>query len=428
MGSAHVLARRWIVCVGVLLVAVGGLAMAVAASVEITHFTYSGHGREWLEYLETMAPRFEAETGVKVSFLVTGSNAEWKPKLTSMLAGGVAPDVTDGHPAIAGPFASQGVFVDLRPYIERDNIPVNQMPPAAVEGVKAPNGMMWGFPISIYPMVTFFNADMFSQMGLLTPSQLGEKWDWDAFSRSAKRLTTDTNGDGVTDIYGTYRQNWRWEMHVHQAGGKIWDRLVFPTKSFFNTPEVLKAMTWLHDLMAVNKVDSLGGSYTVWNEKAAMTLAYGPGVINTYLRNVSFNWDIASQPKGEASRAARVNPDGFQVLASSKHREAAWGWVKFIAGNVNSQLEFTKVTGRMPSLRQAMLQYPKVMDLLPENWMAFVDTGFDPASYAPYVYQDARLESLVSSVTGQVWKGQLSPEAAVQRIHEQAQALLAEGV
>ncbi|MBE3576284.1 MAG: sugar ABC transporter substrate-binding protein [Limnochordales bacterium] len=395
-----------------------------AADVVIHHYTYSGHGAEWQQYLTAMAKRFEAETGIKVNITVSGNFDEWRSKFTTMVAGGVGPDVTDAHPALAGPFIGQGYFEDLRPYIQRDRVPINEMPPAAVHGCTTPEGVIWGIPVSIYPMVTFFNADIFAELGLLNPRELGENWNWDTFTQSVRRITSDLNGDGKTDRYGTYRLDWRWEMHVHQAGGKIWDRFNFPTKSYFNTPEVLKAVKWLYQLMVVDKVESFSSSYSVWNGKAGLTLAYGPGVIKTYLSDVKFKWGIALQPKGAVSRAARVNPDGFQIVATSKNKEAAWRWVRYLVADVNRQLELTRFTARMPSLREAMLQYPKAMPNLPDNWMVFFQTAFDPASYSPYLIADAKLDSLVNSTMARLWRGELIPEEALTQIHEQATKLL----
>ena len=398
-------------------------AVAAAQQIEITHFAYNGHGAEWREWLTAMAQSFEAETGIKVNVIGSGTNADWAPKLTAMIAGGTPPDVTDGHPAISGPFIEQGFFENLLPYIERDGVPIHEMPPAAVQGTTTADGRMWSLPVSIYPMVTFYNADMFAQSGLAEPAYMGEEWNWATFSEAARRFTRDTNGDGRTDVWGTYRLNWRWDMQVHQAGGQVYDRLHWPTESRWNTPEVLEGIKFLHELMAVYGVETFSGSLTMWNGRAGMTIAYGPAAIKTYLTNANFRWGMALQPKGAVSRAARVNPDGFQVLADSKNKEAAWKWVHYLTSR-ERQIELIKYTGRVPSLREAMLEYPNVFDNLPENWMVFIETAFDPASYAPYVVHVDALNTFVDNTLNAVWNGRMAPETAVEAIHEQAMALL----
>ncbi|HHT26339.1 MAG TPA: sugar ABC transporter substrate-binding protein [Firmicutes bacterium] len=398
---------------------------AAGAATEITYLTYSGHGAEWRIYLEEMAERFEARTGIKVNVMQVASG-EYTPKVTSMIAGGVPPDVTDYHPAIAGALIGKGLFEDLRPYIERDKIPLDQIPPSTVAGLTTPDGAIWGLPWDTYPMVTFFNVDMFAQLGLVNPQQLGENWTLDQLATLSKRLTADTNGDGVNDRFGTYHLAWRWEMHVHQNGGVIWDQLVYPTKGIFTTPVVRQTVNFLADLMAVEKTNSESGSYTTWNGRVGMTLAYGPGVIETYLRKVSFNWGMAMQPKGSHSRAARVNPDSVQILAASKNKEAAWQWITFLVNNTEHQLEMTKMTGRLPAYREAMLQYNKVVPGLPSNWTVFVETAFDPASYSPYVVPQEGANDLVSSYMGKIWNGQLAPEVALEQLQAELDVIMAE--
>jgi hypothetical protein len=119
------------------------------------------------------------------------------------------------------------------------------MPPVAVEGVTTPDRKLWGIPGSVYPVVTFFNADLFAETGLLNPRELGEQWTWETLASSAKRLTRDKDGDGVNETYGTSRISYRWEMQVHQAGGQLYDRVAYPTKSQFNSPEVLRAVEFI---------------------------------------------------------------------------------------------------------------------------------------------------------------------------------------
>ena len=214
-------------------------APSVSAAVQLTHYTYEAHGDFWRQFLELMAERFKASTGISVEFIVA-SGSEYRAKLMTMIAGGVPPDVTDAHPMLGAPLIAQGVFEDLTPYVKRDNFPIDQMPPVAVEGVMTPDRKLWGIPGSVYPVVTFFNADLFAEAGIPNPRELGENWTWETLISSARALTRDRDGDGVFETYGTSRISYRWEMQVHQAGGQLYDRVVYPTKSQFNTPEVLR--------------------------------------------------------------------------------------------------------------------------------------------------------------------------------------------
>ncbi len=403
-----------------LVMALSGIGFAQ----EITHYTYSGHGEKWLEHLENMAEEFRQETGIHVNVIQSSGN--YTEQTLVMISGGVAPDVTDFHPMIGATLIKEELFENLQPYVDRSGLDLSLFPPVTVAGVTAPNGTLWGIPISIYPVTTFFNRDMFAAAGLTDPIRLGDDWTWETFRESARHLTVDRNGDGSPDQYGTERRiTARWEQQVHQAGGQWFDRLVFPTESRLNSPEVLEAVRFFAGLINDDRVAAPSG-YTIWPPAAnvAITLVDGPGVVGTRWQESPVDWDIALQPRGSASRAARVNPDGFQILKDSTNKEAAWRWIHFLVGDVERQVRFSATTGRLPSLRDAMLRYDEIPLDLPSNWMAFIDTAFDPDGYAAYVVP-SEVTAAMNPTINRIWNGELAPEAGLQQAHDVVNSILA---
>ena len=417
--------------VALLLVLLAHLSLAIisgaAAKVELTHFMYDAHGVKWQEYLEVMAERFENSTGIAVEVVLSSGGFDgFRSKLLSMVAGGVAPDVTDAHPMLGAPLIAQGMFEDLRPYVKRDHFPIERIPPVAVEGVTTPDGQLWGMPVSVYPVVTYFNADLFAQHGLQNPRDLGEQWTWDTLYSSAKHLTKDVDGDGVPETFGVTLLRSRWEMQVHQAGGQLYDRVVYPTQSQFNSPEVLRAVEFLRGCYADGIATDNHATYHVYRGNTGFAVVDGPGSIGPYYQNLGFSWDIALQPKGPANRAARINPDGFQIVTHSKNKDAAWQWIRFLTGNADSQMTMAEITGRLPSLKEAMISYPKIGTLqLPDNWQAMIETAFDPTGYAAYVVPNAtKIDSVVNPIMAQIWAGQIAPATGLEQIHDLLPALL----
>ena len=239
-------------------------------------------------------------------------------------------------------------------------------------------------------------------------------------------MTTYGDGDGIPEIYGTDRISARWEMQVHQAGGQLYDRIVYPTKSQFNSAPVLRAVEFIQKLYLEGVVNN-SADYRVYLDKSAFCVVDGPGAIGPYYQGIALSWDIAGQPKGPANRAARVNPDGFQVVAESKHREEAWQWVRFLTGDADNQLEMARITGRMPSLREAMVRYPRLgTDIkLPDNWQAMIETAFDTDGYAAYVVpQSTQIDPVVNPIMNRVWNGQMAAATALQQIHDVVTSIL----
>ncbi|HHW09816.1 MAG TPA: extracellular solute-binding protein [Firmicutes bacterium] len=397
-----------------------------AAENKIIHYVYSGHGAAWVTYLETMAQKFKEQSGITVEFVVSTHSSTYTSQLLTMIAGGVPPDVTDIHPMMGAPLVYMGIFEDLNPYVAASNFPLSEMPPNAVDGFRTPDGMLWGVLWDIYPVITFFNADAFADAGIANPVELGEGWTWEAARQAARRLTVDANNDGTPEKYGLENPVARWEMQVHQAGGKLYDRIIYPTESRFNTPEVRIALEHLQGFYIDKTVVPSG--YWWGNPGAGFSFIYGPGIIGSYLQNVSFNYDVALQPKGPVNRAPRVNPDGLQMIRESKNKELAWKWLMFLTGSVENQEALISITGRFPSLRRAMSSYPRLGPTkLAPNWRVIIEVSFDPDSYPAYVVPYANeIDPVVNPIIASIWRLQISPQMALEQIHEQVSAILAE--
>lgn len=393
---------------------------AVAESEPIVHLTYASHHPEWAEFLYMMAERFEAETGLQVEVEVGPSGGAYREQVLVRTAGGVPPDVMDFNPGQAALPIQSRLFEDLRPYVERDQVDLSQFPPVAIEGMTAPDGTMWGLPMGLFPISVYFNVDMFSQAGLANPNDLGDDWTWETYLDSARRLTI-TDAEGKVLQFGTIDPRFRWQILVHQAGGRVYDRHVFPTESRFDTPEVLEALEFRQALWQAGTISDHGG---VWNQAAAISMVDGPTVFNRQVGD--FEMDVALQAQGPASRSTLVNPDGFQIHSASTNKEAAWRWIRFLVTEIENQMEFASITGRLPSQRDAMLRYHEIPRPLPANWYSIIEATFDPDAHAPYVVPDLEMTSVVDRVIGQIWRGEVAPQTGVQQIHELLTALLGE--
>lgn len=73
-----------------------------------------------------------------------------------------------------------------------------------------------------------------------------------------------------------------------------------------------------------------------------------------------------------------------------------------------------------------MVRYDRVPLKLPPNWMAFIDTAFDPDGFAAYVVP-APVRNTVTSMMNAVWRGEKSPEEALTQLDEIVNAMLSGG-
>lgn len=413
----------------------GLLALPVAAQVNLVHTVYSNHGPAWEAYLKEMAEEFhKLHPNIRVEILPGGSSWSYIDKVVAMMAGGVAPDITDSSEVIAISIADQGAYLNLRPYLESDpTIGFDDFVPISWQSVTTPSQAIIGMPMDIYPIVGFYNADLLAESGQQSPNDMSlDDWTWDQLLAMAKKATR-VNADGATLQYGLDRTENRWWNYVVQAGGKPYDRTTLGSESHWNTPEVVAGIDWLRSLLHEHRVAPAPGTpgiadFQFQKGRAAFIYSYGPGFIGAYLTDAKFEWDIAMQAKGPDNRGAQVAVNSVQVLAATKHPDEAWEWLKFITHNPDSVRRYVELTARVPAIIGIQTEVPQLMgDLMPAHWMHFYQTAMDPDSFTSYVLaQQREVNTIVNAELNPVWRGTAASAIAVQKIHEQLTALLAQ--
>jgi len=144
---------------------------------------------------------------VTVNFLrVTGSSSNAATKLTTLIAGGAAPDIAIpvGVYGISL-FVDQGVWLDLAPFLSRDGISLTHFLPAALSAVHVPNyfgqnsSVVIGMPTGVNDHALAFNEELFSKAGVAPPPSSWTDASWTLepggkMLESAIALTHDSKG------------------------------------------------------------------------------------------------------------------------------------------------------------------------------------------------------------------------------------------
>jgi multiple sugar transport system substrate-binding protein len=118
--------------------------------------------------------------------------------------------------------ASEGVFMNLNDCVKdapagsagdvKDYYP-------GILSVNQYDGGLYGLPWIAQPVVVYYNKDLFDAAKVDYPK---DGWTWDDFTKIAKELTKDTNGDGTPDQYGFINNGWPPPyIFVWQAGGDL---------------------------------------------------------------------------------------------------------------------------------------------------------------------------------------------------------------
>ncbi|HEX6972656.1 MAG TPA: hypothetical protein VF234_10605, partial [Limnochordia bacterium] len=237
-------------------------------------------------------------------------------------------------------------------------------------------------------------------------------------------------GDGTAEQFGMDRSYAGYAWAVHQAGGRFYDDFVTPTRSLWNSPEVLRGIEFVNSIFQAGvtarwQVDNWRDFY-FWNGSSAIDLVDQPSIIGVYLKNARFDWDMALQPKGPYSRATRVAVEGYMIPRDSKQLQATWEWLKFIAVDEENVRRLVRATGIVPALTALQSEYIDVLGIEEKHWPVIFENMEAPNSFPGY-FVDDRLNprSFMGPITA-IWSGQTPSRTWLEATHRQAQAVIDE--
>jgi multiple sugar transport system substrate-binding protein len=167
--------------------------------------------------------------------------SDYHIKLTTMTAGGAAPDLFYLPQEYVRAFAAQGALLDLTDRVARDEDPVTDLS-TYYPSVLAPfrhADRLYGLPWIAQPVILYCNRTLFERAGEPLPDST---WDWARFVRASRNLTRDTDGDGRVDQWGFIVSNGWPPMHmwIWQNGGRLIDPVSRTAR--LDDPRVLDAL------------------------------------------------------------------------------------------------------------------------------------------------------------------------------------------
>ncbi|MEZ4666416.1 MAG: sugar ABC transporter substrate-binding protein [Anaerolineae bacterium] len=357
----------------IVLLAVVGVARAQDAQTEITYMMWGAP--EELAVWQVIVDDFQAANpNIKVSVDVSDWESYWN-KLQTLFAGGTPPDVFAMDAPLYPDWQSRDVLLNLQPYLDAEPTLLDGFYPVTLQAYKREDGY-YGLPRDFQTIVLFYNKDMFDAAGMEYPT---DDWTLDDLREAAKKLTLDTNGDGVTDQFGFssdyYDMELFWSEAIWGYGGEI----INPeyTQTLLAEGSARDAWHYMADMMLTDKTvpdpDQVAQyGYDVFAAGAAAMTTIGHWVVPTYSQ-LPFKWDVSAFPAGPAGRATSVNSAGFVVAKASQNADAAWQFIKFAIGD-DGQKRLTELGFAIPVL-QSVAESPVYLEQTsaPINHKVFLD-------------------------------------------------------
>lgn len=331
------------------------LSIGVVASAKTTVVYWQHFADARIEAVKQLAAEFEKENP-DIKIQIEGIPwAAYFDKLFTSIAAGSGPDVFQAPTGLAEQFIRSGNIVPLKALspseVQEDFLPWT------VERLIS-DDKIWGLPTDIQSIVLFYNTRLFKEAGL-DPDRAPASWE--ELVQYGQKLTKQEAGrfsqTGLdTDYYSIVL-----ETMMFQAGvGQMYDSDL--TQALFNTPEALKALTFMTDLTTrygIEDPEFNSQDNTFALELTAMALAHPVSMGTFRLFNPALEYKVALAPPVEAGDVPVTTGTHWQYFITKKAPHiAAQKWVEYLASE-HAQLTFCQVAGDLVS-RKALLTNPTV--------------------------------------------------------------------
>lgn len=176
------------------------------------------------------------------------------------------------------------------------------------------------------------NLDLFEQAGA---EPLDFNSSMEDLIAAGEKLTSDGNSDGVMDVFGFARNvdYFNWVTHVRSFGGDFLN--AEGTQCLLDSPEALAAFQQLYDVVYVHNISpspaQVADGVTSMFQGGSLATMSGWPIHASQWPTVITDFKVGSTivPNGPAGHGSMLNQHMMSVAAASKHKEAAWEWVKW---------------------------------------------------------------------------------------------------
>lgn len=443
--SVHARARR--VCVAALVLAAAGLATGAAPAADAAPVTlrYALWDANQRPLYQQCADDFQkANPGIRIRIQQQGWDDYWTALSTGLVAE-TAPDVFTNHLSKYPDLVANGQLVDLTPYIRRDGLDLKRY----ASGLVAPwarDGRQYGLPKDWDTVALAVNLDHARAQGVTEAELRTMRWnpqDGGSFGAVVARLTRDSAGrsaqqpgfdKGRVAVVGYQNPGpggmsgqTEWGAFAVSNGfayqARPWDAALR-----YDDPRLTDTLTWLAGLPArglslpPQSVGKLGVDTLFITGRAAMVPA-GAWMIGHYARQVKFRYAWVPQPTGPSgARASMLNGLADSIWVGTRHREAAWAWVRHLASD-GCQRKLAAAGAVFPALAGLSAQTQEVWRQRGVDARAFAEMASAGTFAPPVVENAAEIDQIIGTAIENVLLGRAQAGPALRAANARARAL-----
>lgn len=315
------------------------------------------------QVIDDAIQRFEdSHAGVKVEYVSGILKEDYPEWVAEQVLLGTEPDVFMIPVGEFDMLASLGALKDLDHFIKEDSSFYKDAYYNASYNYGTIREKQYALPYESVPTLMFVNKTLLESEGIPIPDT---NWSWQDFLDICRKVTKDTNGDGITDQFGCY--DYGWQNAVLSNGVSLFDDN--GTSTFFGDEKVEDAVRFVKELTTVNQGFSVTSKEFDSGKVAFRPLDFSeyktykpyPWRIKKYS---NFEWDCVTMPAGPSGKnQSELNTLLIGIGSRTKQEKLAWEFIKMLCYEEETQRQIFKNSQGLPVIRN-IVQSPEFQELL----------------------------------------------------------------
>ncbi|WP_077609218.1 ABC transporter substrate-binding protein [Clostridium sp. Marseille-P2415] len=292
----------------------------------------------------------ETHPNVKIHYYSGIAREDYSEWCARKLLEGEMPDVFMVLDSDFDKFTSLGVMKNLDELIEGDAAFHKEDFFTTALNTGRYGGHQYALPYETVPTLMFVNKSLLAKENIRMPK---ENWTWEDMYEICRKVTKDTDKDGLLDQFGTYNYSWRDAFYT--SGGKLYDedhgQLSFTDGRVLDAIKYVKRLDDLNQGQSVTQEDFNEGSVAFMPLTFAEYRTYKtyPYRIKKYTR---FQWDCITFPAGgEGENISKVDALLMGVGSRTKHEKLAWEFLKQLTYTEEMQMDVFRYSQGVPALK-----------------------------------------------------------------------------
>lgn len=366
-----------------------------------------------IKVLEQLITQFEEENpGITVNHVFLA----WQALRDGVVSGastGMLPDAFRGDIAFVPLFQSLGVLLEMdkafSDYADAANL-VLEAPNSTTKS----GDSYYGIASNTSTKILYYNKDIVTT----APATLDEMWE----------ISKQVSSKDVIGFCEAWMGGWNLCQYIWSYGGDVIAPDYSTAKGYINSPIAVGVIQKLADLYAVGAfsgptidpgappdLDGMGTG------KYAMTID-GPWKAKDLNTNYpELNYEAIQMPTGPSGSIGVLGGEDFMMFKTSDaaHQEAAWKFVKFMAGKV-AQIEMAKV-GQMPVNKEALAD-SDVLNAMP--LLSIFSEALKTARSRPVIPEWGGMENIINTKATEAVLGLKPVQTALDEAAAEMDALL----